>query len=88
MKRTFYLFGTLLALYGTALMAAPIGKKKGRGRAGEPRAETALPADPTPSASPSWHTWTASSGETLEAKFRALENGILEWGQSLEMRIF
>lgn len=77
MKRTFYLFGTFLALHGTVLMAAPIGKKKGKGRAGEASAVTPLPADPTPSASPSWHTWTASSGETLEAKFRALENGIL-----------
>lgn len=76
MKHRFFLLGTFLAFSSSALMAAPVGKKKGKGRSTE-ASEAALPADPSPSASPSWHTWTASAGETLEAKFRALENGIV-----------
>ncbi len=77
MKRTFFLFVTLSALSTMAVVAAPIGKKKGKGRANAPTETAALPADPTPSANFSWHTWTASGGEKLEAKFRALENGIV-----------
>jgi hypothetical protein len=77
MKRTFFLFVTLSALSTMAVVAAPISKKKGKGRANAPTEEAALPADPTPSANFSWHTWTASGGEKLDAKFRALENGIV-----------
>jgi hypothetical protein len=56
------------------LEAAP-GKKARKRRAGG--GEVAVPADQVPAASISWHFWTASSGEKLEAKFRALENGIV-----------
>jgi len=77
MKRTFFLFVTISALSSLAVVAAPVGKNKGKGRASAASEEAALPADPTPSANFSWHTWTASGGEKLEAKFRALENGIV-----------
>ncbi len=77
MKRTVFLFVTFTALSSLAVAAAPIGKKKGKGRAAKSTDEVSLPEDAKPSASFSWHTWTASGGEKLEAKFRALENGIV-----------
>jgi hypothetical protein len=75
MKRISLLIGALSAIGSIALVAAPPGQKKGKGQ--QPGVEPVLPAGPTPSASLSWHTWTASSGEKLEAKFKALENGIV-----------
>jgi hypothetical protein len=74
MKRTCLLIGSLFALSSMAVWAVPPGKKKGNRKLKE---EVALPADPSPKASFSWYAWTASSGEKLEAKFRALENGIV-----------
>lgn len=74
MKRTFLLLVSLCALGSLAAWAAPPGKKKGNRM---PKEEAVLPADPSPRASFSWHSWTASSGEKLDAKFRALENGIV-----------
>ena len=77
MKRTFFLFVIISALSTLAVVAAPVGKNKGKGRASAASEEAALPEDHTPTANFSWHTWTASGGEKLEAKFRALENGIV-----------
>jgi hypothetical protein len=75
MKRTpFFLCATFLMTSVVLLEAAP-GKKGKKRRAGG--GEVAVPADQVPAASISWHFWTASSGEKLEAKFRALENGIV-----------
>jgi hypothetical protein len=77
MKRTFFLICTLSVFGSNALMAAPDGKKKGKDRLNAPSKEEVPQANPKPAASPSWHTWTASGGEKLEAKFKALENGIV-----------
>ena len=81
MKRTFSLTISFLCCLGVALMAAPPSKsqEKGKGK-GKKRAaveEVTLPPDLTPKASISWHTWTSSNGEALDAKYRALENGIV-----------
>lgn len=59
---------------GCLVFAAP--EKKGKKKKDQAK-EEALPADNTPRATFSWHHWTSSGGETLEAKYRALENGIL-----------
>ena len=77
MKRTFFLLVAFFTFNSVAVEAASIGKKKGKRRTAEATGKAALPATPSPTASPSWHTWTASGGEKLEAKFRALENGIV-----------
>ena len=71
MKRTFFLLGATLATTTFALIAAPVDKKK-RGNQ-----ESPVPAVKLPASSNSWHIWTSSSGEKLEAKFKALENGIV-----------
>ena len=78
MKLYLLLAATLIAV-PIVLQAAPNPKKKKRER---PAAqEPAVPADRPASAaavSPNtFHSWTASGGEKLEAKFLALENGIL-----------
>ncbi len=75
MKRTFVTLGSLLVTGSIALWAAPPGKKKD-GQSSEPKAADQT-AESTPKASFSYHTWTASGGEKLEAKFKALENGIV-----------
>lgn len=77
MKSTFLIAVTFFAFISIGLVAAPLGKKKGKGRPDQQPEEVAVPADPSPSPSLSWHTWTASGGEKLEAKFKALENGIV-----------
>ena len=81
MKCTFSLTISFLCCLGVALMAASPSKsqEKGKGK-GKKRAaaeEVTLPPDLTPKASISWHTWTSSNGEALDAKYRALENGIV-----------
>ncbi len=77
MKPTIFLLGILSILSSIALAAAPDGKKKGKNRADEPSQRAELPEPTSPKASSSLHTWTASSGEKLDAKFKALENGIV-----------
>ncbi len=77
MKRSSLLVGTALFATSVVLFAAPPGKKK-KNRQADPVAEA--PAEPpvkVPTASSGLHTWTSSSGEQLEAKFKALENGIV-----------
>ena len=76
-----------LALILTAAIAAPFvlqaappekkKNKKERPAAEVPAAPDRPAASVTPSASNPWHEWTASGGEILEGKFKALENGIL-----------
>jgi hypothetical protein len=76
MKRTSIWLSATLAATSAALVAAPLVKKKGKYR--ENKADqVAVPEDRGPSASKDFHTWTASAGEKLEAKFVALENGIV-----------
>ncbi len=77
MKRTILLITTFFSCSLVALQAAPVAKIKGKRRANGEAKETTLPPDNTPTASLSWHVWTASGGEKLEAKYRALENGIV-----------
>ena len=74
MKSHTFWFNTTLAATSFALVAASFGKAKGY-RGGNN--EEPVPADSTPIASNGWHVWTASSGQKLEAKFKALENGIV-----------
>lgn len=79
MKRPLLLITAVLAAAPLALMAAPAGKKKNK------RQQAALqePAAPQPTASErpgrpdEWRTWTSGVGTTVEAKFVALESGIL-----------
>lgn len=76
-----------LILLATALLAVPFAiaaetkpkkqkKNKYRPAAQEPAVPADRPAAPAVSAS-SFHPWTATGGEKLEGKFKALENGIL-----------
>src|SRR5689334_5517720 len=65
------------------LFAAPPRKKQKQKRERAAPEQPVAPDHPapspkeTPSASNSWHTWTATGGQQLEAKFKALENGIV-----------
>lgn len=77
MKPAFLLIGSLSVLGSASLAAAPETQKKGKGRFTEPVKEAVTRPNTSPAASSSWHTWTASGGEKLEAKFKALENGIV-----------
>ena len=77
MKPTFLLIGTLSVLSAVVFAAAPEAKRKGKGRFNQPAKEETLPPDVSPSDSSAFHAWTASGGEKLEAKFKALENGIV-----------
>jgi len=80
MKRSITLLAAVLVATSIAIHAAPPKKKNKRNRPAPAESVSATPVPPpeeTPSASNPWHTWTASSGEKLEAKFKALENGIL-----------
>lgn len=77
--RSLILLFTVAAL-PMAIDAAPKEKK----RAKRQNAPAVVPADHPPSApvapslaSSPWHVWTSSVGSRLEAKFIALENGIL-----------
>ena len=74
MKSSF-LFASAILMTSGALLAAQPGKK-GKNRPAAPvTQEAAVPADQP--ATGVWHIWTASSGGKLEAKFKALENGIV-----------
>jgi len=77
-----------LILLATALLAVPFAiaaderpKKPKKPKRERPAAqEPAVPADRPAAAAVSpnaFHSWTASGGEKLEARFKALENGIL-----------
>ena len=75
------LLAALLAI-PFALQAAPnINKpkkqKKDRPAAREPGVPADRPASPADTSPNAYHPWTATGGEILEAKFLALENGIL-----------
>ena len=76
MKPAFLLIGTVSLLSAVVFAAAPEAKRKGKGRFHPPAKEETLPPDVSPNSS-AFHAWTASSGEKLEAKFKALENGIV-----------
>lgn len=74
MKPSFLFTATFLTT-SVVLLAVPPGKK-GKNRPDAPLAhEAAVPVDQP--AAGVWHTWTASNGGKLEAKFKALENGIV-----------
>lgn len=77
MKRFFTLLLSFFAVVSIAVGVVPGVKKKGKGRANSMPKDEVLPADPAASAIPTWHSWTSSTGESMEAKFKALENGIL-----------
>jgi hypothetical protein len=76
MKRTAIL-AIALAGMPLVLIAAPGGKKTKR----PANPQEVVPDHPAPavdaSVSNPWHIWNAAGGEKLEAKFKALENGIL-----------
>jgi hypothetical protein len=80
MKPILTQIGVALGLLSMTVLAAPVGKgkNKGKGRGKNGGAtEVAQPADSLAVDPASWHLWTASSGEKLEAKFKALQNGIV-----------
>jgi hypothetical protein len=70
---------TALLVFPFALEAAPNPKKKKNKRpaAQEPAVPADRPAAPADASPDAWHSWTATGGEILEARFTALENGIL-----------
>ena len=74
MKPSSFFFCATLAATSVVLSAAPPGKKRKNRLVAE---EPATPPDNAPASPGSWHVWTASSGAKLEAKFKALENGIV-----------
>lgn len=75
MKRLFFHSGATILATSVVLVAAPEGKTfNSQLKAANEPTTTAVK---TPSASAMWHTWTAFSGEKLEAKFKALESGIV-----------
>jgi hypothetical protein len=76
MKRPSFLIGSALLATSMVLVAAPPGKK---GKNRQPDVPTETPATPPVKepATSQLHTWTSSSGTKLEAKFKALENGIV-----------
>lgn len=75
MKRSTFLFSMVIAATSVGLVAAPAGKNGKKRQATVAVPEQVEPAEKV--ASISWHSWTAAGGETLEGKFRALENGIV-----------
>ena len=66
---------TVLITTSLVVSAAQPGKKEKKRQAAAEQA--GMPPETVPDPSKPWHTWTASSGEKLEAKFKALENGIV-----------
>lgn len=77
MKRSSFFVSSALVATSVVLFAAPPGKK-GKNRQVDPVAEAPVtPPVKAPAASSQLHTWTSSGGEKLEAKFKALENGIV-----------
>jgi hypothetical protein len=84
MKPSAIILFAALVLMPVALHAAPGARKKNAKRNKAAAEQVALPADHPASApaAPSlasnpWHTWTSSGGGTIEARYKALENGIL-----------
>ncbi len=77
MKRSSFLFTAIFTMTSVALFAVPPGKKAKRREAEAAVSNSVAPVQATATPSLSWHAWSASSGEKLEAKFRALENGIV-----------
>ncbi len=77
MKRSSFFFGTALFATSVVLFAAPPGKKKKNRQVGSVAEVSATPPVKAPAASGLWHTWTSTSGTKLEARFKALENGIV-----------
>ncbi len=77
MKRSSFFFGTALFATSVILFAAPPGKKKKNRQVAAVAEAPATPPAKVPAASGLWHTWTSTSGAKLEAKFKALENGIV-----------
>jgi hypothetical protein len=73
MKHIPFRIGATLAATTLALLAAPT-KEKRRGKMPEPTAPEDRAAPVTSKAS---HLWTSFGGEKLEARFLALENGIV-----------
>ena len=77
MKRPLLISSAILLSTALVVSAAQPGKK-GKKRQSDASAEQmAIPPEVVPDPSKPWHAWTASSGEKLEAKFKALENGIV-----------
>lgn len=85
-RKSFWLFATL-ATTSAAVLAAPLVKKKGKGRDNAAPVEAAVEPDKGQSASKDFHVWTASGGEKLEARFLALENGIVTVEQKDQRRV-
>ena len=77
MKHPLLHIGLTLGCFSLVVFAAPVGKVKGKGRAKNGGAEVVVPPDSVAVDPAAWHVWTASSGEKLEAKFKALQNGIV-----------
>ena len=72
------LFSCAILITTSLVISAAQPGKKGRKRQVEAETErSVVPPEVVPDPSKPWHQWTASSGEKLEAKFRALENGIV-----------
>jgi hypothetical protein len=78
MKPTFSQIGLILGCLTMVVFAVPEGKTKGKGRNKKRQTqEKILPPDSPAFDSTALHTWTATSGEKLQAKFKALQNGIV-----------
>ena len=77
MKLTFSRIGMALGCLTMLVTAAPVGKAKGKARKKAGMQEAVLPPDSIAADPAAWHFWTASSGEKLEGKFKALQNGIV-----------
>ena len=77
MKLPSFWFCITLVATTSALFAAPLGKKKARREARAQAMEEPIPQDKPASGPNAWHVWTSSSGQKLEGKFKALENGIV-----------
>jgi len=76
MRRSISLVGIALAGTTLALFAVPLSAEKKRKNDGNAVAPD-RPAEKSSTSPAAIHVWTASGGEKLEAKFKALENGIV-----------
>lgn len=77
MKSPILIAGTGLIATSLVVSAVQPGKKEKKRRAAAAAEQSAIPPEVVPDSSNPWHAWTASSGEKLEAEFKALENGIV-----------
>lgn len=78
MKRPLLLLTLVFTAAPLALLAAPAGKKKKNKRAQAEAPAQVVPEEPAgPSRPDEWHAWTSAAGTSVEAKFVALESGIL-----------